>query len=211
MPRSPLPRQRKLTDERLKKWQKEHNARRLAHDKLIDQEKQNKTTIAVMERYKTLAESNTQREMKKEWKDVAASKRRGGSRRWPVGVVQLICELLVNGTPPVTVRDNIETLYWTLYKKAPQELPSISFVRDCRTKVEVIGETITSIKLAPAPTWDQLWTDATTRRQIPFTALIIGMLGDDAKIYPVVVSSCIFTEDERSETQAEGVISRNPR
>ena len=199
---------KKLADERLKKWHEERNARRLAHDKLIDQEKQTKTTIAVMERYKTLAESNTQREMKKEWEDVAASKRRGGSRRWPVWVVQLICELLVNGTPPVTVRDNIETLYWTLYNKAPQELPSISFIRDCRTKVEVIGETITSIKLARAPTWDQLWTDATTRRQIPFTALIIGMLGDDAKIDPVVVSSCIFTEDERSETQAEGIVSK---
>jgi len=40
---------------------------------------------------------------------------------------------------------------------------------------------------------DQLWYDGTTRRQIPFGALIIGMLsGDNNMIDPVVVSSCIF-------------------
>ena len=197
-----------LAERRLQKWHGERNARRVAEDELVELQKQNEGTIAVMQRYKALAESCSQKEMKKEWEDEAAAKRRGGARRWPVWVVQLICELLVNGTPPVTVRENIRTMYWTLYNKAPEDLPSVSFIRDCRTKVEVIGETITSIKLARAPTWDQLWTDATTRRQIPFTALIIGMLGDDAKIDPIVVSSCIFTEDERSETQAEGIVSK---
>jgi len=195
-----------LADRRLQKWHDERNARRVAEDELVDQLKQNEATLAVMERYKTIAEGNAQKEMRKEWE--ASAKGRGGARRWPVWVVQLICELLVNGTPPVTVRDNIETMYWTLYNKAPQELPSVSFIRRCRTKVEVLGETITAIKLARAPTWDQLWTDATTRRQIPFTALIIGVLGDDAKIDPVVVSSCIFIEDERSETQADGIVSK---
>jgi len=34
------------------------------------------------------------------------------------------------------------------------------------------------------------------------------MLGDDAKIDPLVVSSCIFPEEERSETQAEGIVSK---
>ena len=74
--------------------------------------------------------------------------------------------------------------------------------------MEVIGETITAIKLAKAPTWKQLFTDATTRRQIPFTALIIAILGDDDKIDPVVVSLCIFMEDERSETAAQGIVSK---
>jgi len=67
-------------------------------------------------------------------------------------------------------------VYETLYLEAPDELPSINFVRECRVLVEVMGETITAIKLANASQWSQLWTDSTTRRQIPFTALIIGVL-----------------------------------
>jgi hypothetical protein len=39
--------------------------------------------------------------------------------------------------------------------------------------------------------------------------LIIGMLaGDNNMIDPVVVSSCIFMENETSETQAEGIVDK---
>ena len=75
--------------------------------------------------------------------------------------------------------------------------------------MEVIGETIVAIKLAHVAKWDQLWYDGTTRRQIPFGALIIGMLaGDNNMMDPVVVSSCIFMENETSETQAEGIVDK---
>ena len=88
---------------------------------------------------------------------MAAARRRGGSCRWPVWVVQLICELLVNGTPPSAVPANIRSVYETLYGKPLDEPPpSVSYVRSCRVIVEVIGETITAIKLARAATWDQL-------------------------------------------------------
>jgi hypothetical protein len=72
----------------------------------------------------------------------------------------------------------------------------------------VIGETVVALKLATAKYWKQLWTDATTRCQIPFTALVIGILAEDETIDPVVVSSCIFMDDERSETQADGIVSK---
>jgi hypothetical protein len=78
----------------------------------------------------------------------------------------------------------------------------------CRVVVEVMGETIAAIKLAEAPSWSQLWTDGTTRRQIPFTALVIGLMGNGEVIDPIVVPSCIFMEDERSETQADGIINK---
>ena len=71
-----------------------------------------------------------------------------------------------------------------------------------------MGETLTAIKLAEVETWRQLWTDATTRRKIPFTSLIIGLLGDEDNIDPVIVSSCIFMEDKRSDTGAEGIINK---
>ena len=78
-------------------------------------------------------------------------------------------------------------MYETLYGEKPEEEPS----------VEIMGKTVTAMKLgSPADSWKQLWTDATTRRQIPFTALIIGLLGDEEDIDPVVVSSCMFMDDE---------------
>ena len=99
-------------------------------------------------------------------------------------------------------------MYQMLTGDTPDDLPCVSFVRSCRVVVEVIGETIAAMKLADAPTWNQLWTDGTTRRQIPFTALVIGLMGEDEDIDPIVVSSCIFMEDECSETQADGIINR---
>jgi hypothetical protein len=102
----------------------------------------------------------------------------------------------------------MQTMYQMLMGDTPDELPCVSFVRSCRVVVEVIGETIAAIKLADAPTWNQLWTDGTMRRQIPFTALVIGLMGEDEDIDPIVVSSCIVMEDEHSEMQADGILNR---
>ena len=99
-------------------------------------------------------------------------------------------------------------MYETLYKEEPDELPSINFVRECRVFVEVMGETLTAIKLANVPEWSQLWTDVTTSCQIPFTALIIGVLAESGDIDPVVISSCIFMEDETSEMQVDGIVKK---
>jgi hypothetical protein len=75
--------------------------------------------------------------------------------------------------------------------------------------VEVIGKTVVAIKLAHAPKRDQLWYDGTTHQQIPFGALITGMLaGDNNMIDPVVVSLCIFMENETSEMQAKGIVDK---
>ena len=87
-------------------------------------------------------------------------------------------------------------------------MPSVNFVCECRVVVEIIGETMVAIKLGHAEIWGQLWTDSTTRRQIPLTALIIGILADSGNIDPIVVSSCIFMEDERSEMQVDGIVNK---
>jgi hypothetical protein len=134
--------------------------------------------------------------------------RKGGGRRWCVWVIQLISELLAHGTPPSTIPSNIETMYHTLYGVKPDEVPSVNFVRECRVVVQVLGETITAIKLASAEKWEQLWADATSRRQTSFQALIIGVMGEDGNIDPVVVSSCIFAEDEKSDTQVNSILEK---
>eukprot|EP00956_Cyclotella_meneghiniana_P033421 scaffold95984_cov36-Cyclotella_meneghiniana.AAC.1 len=120
-----------------------------------------------------------------------------------LGDAEGICELLVCGTAPTAIGKSISIMYETLYSEKPEDEPSVNFIRQCRVVVEIMGETVTALKLGSADSWKQLWTDATTRRQIPFTALIIGLLGEEEDIDPVVVSSCIFMDDERSETQAD--------
>jgi len=134
-------------------------------------------------------------------------RQRKGAAKWPLWVVQLICELLVSGTPPTSIPSNIEILYETLYSASPKSLPSVSFVRSCRTIVQVLGETISAYKLAKDDNWKQIFFDATTRRQVPFQAVIIGLMSSD-KLDPVIVSSCIFMEDETSEKQVEGILEK---
>ena len=150
--------------------------------------------------------------MKREWVSAESKRKQGGKQSWPVWVVQLICELLVNGTSPSAIPGNIRTMYATLFGESVTP-PTPQFCRGCRTIVQVAGETIAAIKLARKDSWEQLWTDATTRRQVPFTALIVGLMGDgpEAKLNPIVVSSCIFMEDETSETCAAGILRKVSR
>jgi len=103
--------------------------------------------------------------MQKEWDDEEAARNHGGGRRWPPWVVQLICELLITGTPPSAIPQIIQTFCEceTLLQEKPKELPSVNFVRECRVIMEVIGKTIVAIKLAHAPKWDQLWYYGITR------------------------------------------------
>jgi flagellar biosynthesis GTPase FlhF len=199
---------KQLAKDRLEKWHTERYLRQVAEDYAAEQQKAAKEADRIVKSYEALIEEDTKRKLQKEWADEEAAHRRGGARRWPIWVVQLICELLVNGTAPSAIPANIQTMYETLYGETPSDVPSVNFVRQCRVVVEVIGETITALKLAAAENWDALWTDSTTRRQIPFAALVIGLLGDGEAIDPVIVSSCIFMEDERSETQADGIVSK---
>ena len=66
--------------------------------------------------------------------------RRGGSGKWPIHIVLLICELLVNGTPPSAVPANIQTMSAALLGSEVGELPSVDYVRKCRVVVQNINE-----------------------------------------------------------------------
>ena len=202
---------------RLAKWRNERDKRRAYEDEVTRVTRQMKSKDEVLERYKLAIEESEgkKKQMKKEWKDDEAASCNGGQRSWPVWVVQLICELLVNGTPPSSIPGNIRTMYETLYDidlnaegEKKVEFPSINFCRECRIVVQVIGETMAALKLAKAVKWNQLFTDATSRRQVSFQALLVGIMDDDGTIDPVVVSSCIFMEDEKSETEAQCVIDK---
>jgi hypothetical protein len=174
---------KKLASHRLEKWHMERERRRTAEDEVAHLNKSAMQMNKIIEEYRMVIEQSqkSKRRLKKEWaNDEAAVAAHGGGRQWPPWVVQINCELLVNGTSPAAVPTAMQTMYQMLTGDTPDELPCVSFVRSCRVVVEVIGETIAAIKLADAPTWNQLWTDGTTRRQIPFTALVIGLMEGEA-------------------------------
>ena len=131
--------------------------------------------------------------------------RRGGSAKWPVHIVLLICELLVNGTPPSAVPATIQTTSAAFTGAETTELPSVRFVRQCRTVLQSLNETLSALRLANASTWHQLFTDGTTRRQIAFQNLVIGLM-EDGKLDPIIVSSCMVLENETSETQIQSIV-----
>jgi hypothetical protein len=65
------------------------------------------------------------------------------------------------------------------------------------------------MKLAVCPNWAEIFFDATTRRQVPFSAVIISLMRDGPEsIYPIIVSSCVVLEDETSETQVDGIVTK---
>ena len=74
--------------------------------------------------------------------------------------------------------------------------------------VQIIGETITTIKLASQESWKQIFFDATTCCQVPFQAVIIGLMTNENKLDPVVVSSCILMKDELAEKTVDSIVNK---
>ena len=54
------------------------------------------------------------------------------------------------------------------------------------------------------PNWKQIVFDATMRRQVPFQAVIIGLVSDET-LDPVIVSSCIFMENESAQKEVDSI------
>ncbi len=66
-----------------------------------------------------------------------------------------------------------------------------------------------ALKLAACPNWAEIFFDSTTCRQVPFLAVIISLMGDGPEsIDPIIVSSFVVLEDESSETQVDGIVTK---
>jgi hypothetical protein len=134
--------------------------------------------------------------------------RRGGAS-WPLWVTEVCCELLVNGSPLSAKPSSIGTLFATLYGQEPANIPSLNYVRQCRVLVQIVSKTITAMKLSACTNWAEIFFDATTHRQVPFSTVVISLMGDTPEsINPIIVSSCVVLEDETLETQVDGIISK---
>ena len=105
---------------------------------------------------------------------------RGGSSSWPLYIWDLILEQLVNGTPPSSVSANIHA---HVKKFSPStkitELPSIWTIRRVRSVLLIVCQTLAAYRLAKAGKWAQIFTDATSRRQVTFQNLLISVEEDE--------------------------------
>ena len=93
------------SEKRLENYRNERQAKNEIKDELTKVLKAKAAQEEALNRYWKMAEDMkvSRRELKKKRK----TGRRGGGAQWEVWVVQLICELLVNGTPPSAIPDNI--------------------------------------------------------------------------------------------------------
>ena len=133
---------KKLASHRLKKWHIESERRCSAEDEVAHLNKSAMHMNNIIKEYRMVIEQSqkSKRRLKKEWANDEAAAAHGGGRQWPTWVVQIICELLVNGTKPAAVPTAMQTMYKMLTGDTPDELLCVSFVRSCRVVVEVIGE-----------------------------------------------------------------------
>jgi len=67
---------------------------------------------------------------------------RGGSGKWPVHIVLLICKLLVNGTLSSAVPANIQTASAAFTGAEASDLPSLRFFRQCHTVLQNLNKTL---------------------------------------------------------------------
>ena len=81
---------------------------------------------------------------------------------WPLIIMKIIIELLVNGAKPTAACKNLESAVRIM---CPQvrilELPNIDYVRKMRGIIRIITET-----LSKDQDWKQLWWDGTSRRTV---------------------------------------------
>ena len=122
----------------------------------------------------------------------------GGNCTWPLWMVQLILESLVNGTPPSAIPSNITSHISIINPEIEiKEVPSVRYVRKCRTILRIVGETLASYRLAKAKDWDQMFTDGTGRRQTAIQNLIFRIKEDNI-LRNIILSSAIILKGECS-------------
>ena len=113
--------------------------------------------------------------------------------------------MLVNGTHPTAVPANIQSLCALFTGIESTELPSVTFVRQCRVVLQNLNETLSAFRLDNADSWHQVFTDGTTRRQIVFQNIVIALM-EDGDLDPVIVLSCMYVENETSERCVQSII-----
>eukprot|EP00956_Cyclotella_meneghiniana_P001704 scaffold1864_cov60-Cyclotella_meneghiniana.AAC.3 len=128
-------------------------------------------------------------------------KKIGNPKSWDPIVTQLVIEMLAHQTPPSCISANILSVVKLLIPEAPiiEELPSVRFVRNCRTVLLHLSKTLAAYEIAIQDRFLQLFTDGTTRRQTEFQNVVIGILTSSG-YRRVALDSCIISEEHNAES-----------
>ena len=127
--------------------------------------------IKVHELKDLLADESQQREtleqmsvlrlkIKKERAVGCPGKSRAG--KWPVKIVLLICEMLVNGSSPQSIPKNIWSMTETITGEKLSGEMFVSFVKECRVVVQNLNEMLAADRLGICEKWKQVFTNGTT-------------------------------------------------
>lgn len=124
---------------------------------------------------------------------------------WPLKTVQFILEMLNNGTGPSAVSPIIESwAHHSCMSVTIKELPSISFIRHCRGLLRIIAEKLAAYMIGKVDKWKRFFYDATSRRQINLTTLIIAIESKE-NIKPLIISSAHIGKSETAEGEKDNV------
>jgi hypothetical protein len=109
--------------------------------------------------------------------------------------------MLAHQTPPSFVIPNVLSATEIFLQNIGfvKELPSLCFVRSCRTVLLHVSKTLAAYEIGSANWFEQLFTDGTSRRQTPIQNLVIKIL-DDGDYMIISLSMCIIAEEENAES-----------
>ena len=132
--------------------------------------------------------------------------KKGGGYICQTWIQHLILEIMINGILSSTIRPNIISQVSLIPPDIViNNLPSEMYIRQYRTVIRIIGETLTAYRGARASMWQHLFTDGTSRRQIAFQNLIISITEND-DLRPLTLSSTIILEGGSSEQQQSDIL-----
>ena len=133
------------------------------------------------------------------------------SKRWSLRIIQLILELLVAGTPPSSINASIVAFVKNLaphVKVKINHLPSIWFIRRCRSVLLIVCQLLAAHRLANSPKCGAMHSDGTGRRQTEIVNLVISAFQEgDPSFVPIVFSASILPEDGTADGIHESIIT----
>jgi hypothetical protein len=99
---------------------------------------------------------------------------------WDEWFVQMVLEMLLHCTPPSCIPPVILTAVNSLYNdprvNAVRQLPSVRTVWEWRSVLVVVTKTLAAYQLGRADSYEQLFTDGTSRRQTAIQNAVVGIL-----------------------------------
>ena len=120
--------------------------------------------------------------------------------------VQLMIEMLINGTPPSAMPANLVSAFKMISPTCEiKDVPSVTHVRKLQDVIRVIADTLAVHRLAKKDKWEQCHTDGSNRRQSAFINFIVNVLEKNG-ILPVILSAAFTLRGETSEIQVEAIM-----